>query len=105
MPFQKSFPFLRGERRILMEVPVVLNGHVQLPGSERTFTENVSARGARVVTIRRWEKNTQLTIAARGGEFRSTARVAYCQSMPGEGFVIGVEFLESKGRWVVQSPK
>lgn len=105
MAFQRAFPFLRGERRIPMEVPVVLAGHTRLPGSERTFTENVSARGARVVTIRRWEKNARLTVAAQGGEFRSTARVAYCQSMPGEGFVIGVEFLEPKGRWVVQSPR
>ena len=104
MPLRKTFPFPRTERRIPMEVPVTLDGHRQLPGNESTFTENVSARGARVVTIRRWEKDDRLMIAARGGEFRSTARVAYCQSLHGQGYAIGVEFLEPKGRWVVQTP-
>jgi len=101
----KTFPFPRTERRIPMEVPVTLDGHAQLPGNEATFTENVSLRGARVMTIRRWEKDDRLTIAARAGEFRSTARVAYCQSLQDQGYVIGVEFLESKGRWVVQTAK
>jgi len=36
------------ENRILMEIPVFIDGHRQVPGSESTFTENVSARGARV---------------------------------------------------------
>lgn len=104
MQFTKTFPLSRSERRIPMELPVVLAGNAQLPGTESTFTENVSARGARVVTVRRWQKNDRLTFAARSGEFRSTARVAYCQSLHGEGYVIGVEFLEPHGRWVVQSP-
>ena len=84
-----------------MEIPVVLDGHRQLPGTESTFTENVSARGARVVSTRRWEQGERLTFVARTGEFRSSARVAYCQPLQGDGFAIGVEFLEPKGRWVV----
>jgi hypothetical protein len=84
-----------------MEIPVVLNGHRQLPGTEATFTENVSAKGARVVSVRRWEKGAPLVLASRTGEFRSEARVAYCQPLRGEGYAIGVEFLELTGRWVV----
>ena len=76
-------------------------GHRKLPGSEATFTENVSARGARVVSVRRWEQGEKLVFASRTGEFRSSARVAYCQPLQGEGFAVGVEFLEAKGRWVV----
>jgi hypothetical protein len=72
-----------------------------MPGSEPTFTENVSARGARVVSVRRWEQGEKLTFASRTGEFRSSARVAYCHPLQGEGFAVGVEFLEAKGRWVV----
>lgn len=104
MPVSKAFAFSRIEQRIPMEVPVVLAGNKQLPGTEATFTENVSARGARVVTVRRWARNDRLTIAARSGEFRSTARVTYCQSLHGQGYAIGVEFLELHGRWVVQTP-
>jgi hypothetical protein len=97
----KSFAFHRAERRVPMEIPVILDGHRQMPGTESTFTENVSARGARVVSTRRWEQGEPLTFASHSGEFRSSARVAYCQPLQGDGFAIGVEFLEPKGRWVV----
>jgi hypothetical protein len=97
----RPFTYHRAEQRIAMEIPVVLDGHRQLPGSEATFTENVSARGARVVSVRRWEQGEKLVFASRTGEFRSSARVAYCQPLQSEGFAVGVEFLEAKGRWVV----
>src|ERR1700690_1892213 len=96
-----TFSFHRVERRIPMEIPVLLDGHRQMPGTESTFTENVSARGARVVSTRRWEHGERLTFVSRTGEFRSSARVAYCEPLQGDGFAIGVEFLEPKGRWVV----
>ncbi len=98
---RQGFTFHRVERRIPMEIPVVLDGHRRMPGSESTFTENVSARGARVVSTRRWEQGESLTFVSRTGEFRSSARVAYCHPLQGDGFAIGVEFLEPKGRWVV----
>jgi hypothetical protein len=100
-PNRHTFTFNRVERRIPMEIPVLLDGHRRMPGTESTFTENVSARGARVVSTRRWELGERLTFASRTGEFRSSARVAYCHPLQGDGFAIGVEFLEPKGRWVV----
>jgi hypothetical protein len=100
-PNRQAFPFHRVERRIPMEIPVLLDGHRRMPGTESTFTENVSARGARVVSTRRWELGERLTFVSRTGEFRSSARVAYCEPLQGDGFAIGVEFLEPKGRWVV----
>jgi hypothetical protein len=98
---RRAFPFNRVERRVPMEIPVLLDGHRRMPGTESTFTENVSARGARVVSTRRWELGERLTFASRTGEFRSSARVAYCEPLQGDGFAIGVEFLEPKGRWIV----
>jgi hypothetical protein len=103
MPLRTAHTFQRAERRIPMEIPVMLDGHRQTPGVESTFTENVSARGARVVSVRRWDKGESLTFVSRTGEFRSLARVAYCQSLHGDGYAIGVEFLDPSGRWVVQS--
>jgi hypothetical protein len=100
-PNIRPFTYHRVERRIPMEVPVILDGHRKMPGSESTFTENVSARGARVVSTRRWEQGERLNFASRTGEFRSSARVAYCHALHGEGFAVGVEFLEATGRWVV----
>jgi PilZ domain len=103
MDERNQFRVSRSENRIPMEIPVVLEGHRRVPGVESTFTENVSARGARVVSTRRWDKGASLVFASRNGEFRSAARVAYCQPLRGDGYAIGVEFLERVGRWVVQT--
>lgn len=105
MPFgmgvPKSISFQRRETRVPMEVGVQISGHDTLPGSETTFTENVSARGARVFSNRRWKPNDQLTISTLTGSFRAAARVAYCQNIPENGFAVGVEFLELTGNWIV----
>ena len=45
MPLRTKFTFHRAEKRIPMEIPVFIDGHRLAPGSESTFTENVSARG------------------------------------------------------------
>ena len=100
-PRKDNFVFHRAEARTQMEIPVVLDGHRQMPGLEATFTENVSTRGARVISVRHWQKGDSLMLASRTGEFRSSARVAYCQPLHGDGYAVGVEFLDSQGRWVV----
>jgi hypothetical protein len=88
-----------------MEIGCHLEGNRQVPGAESTFTENVSSNGARVVSVRRWEPDDRLIFTARNGEFRSSARVAYCQPLQGDGFAIGVEFLDAKGRWIVKNAR
>ncbi len=99
----KLFAIQRIDKRIPMEVAVLISGHKMTPGVENTFTENVSARGARVVSVRRWDPNDRLTLASRAGDFRSTARVAYCQTLHGTGYAVGLQFLDPNGQWVVQS--
>jgi len=91
----------RRERRIPMEVGVHISGHITMPGTETTFTENVSSRGARVLSVRRWARNDRVMIATVTGSFRSVARVAYCQLIPETGFAVGLEFIAPSGKWVV----
>ena len=98
-----NFDVERLEKRIPMAVAVHISGHGRAPGVETTFTENVSSRGARVSSIRRWRANETLEIESLPGNFRARARVTYCQPQS-EGFVIGLEFLEPSGRWVVNTP-
>lgn len=98
---KSGFSFPRVERRIPMEVGVQISGHSDLPGVETTFTENVSSRGARVLTSRKWHLNDRLTIATLTGAFQALARVAYCESVPSAGFAVGLEFVQPEGRWVV----
>ncbi|MGH9713692.1 MAG: hypothetical protein ACRD5M_10395 [Candidatus Acidiferrales bacterium] len=91
----------RREPRIPMEVGVHITGHPAIPGTETTFTENVSPRGARVLSVRRWKTDDRLTITTLTGSFRSIARVAYCQFIRDSGFAVGLEFIEPNGNWVV----
>jgi hypothetical protein len=97
------FDVERLENRIPMAVAVHISGHRRAPGVETTFTENVSSRGARVSSIRRWRPNETLEIESLPGNFHAWARVAYCEPRT-EGYVIGLEFLEPSGRWVVNTP-
>lgn len=91
----------RAEKRIPMAVAVRIAGHAAMPGVETTFTEDVSARGAKVYSARRWRADERLQIATLTGNFQSVARVAWCLPARDLGFAVGVEFLEPAGDWVV----
>ena len=99
----QTFAIERLEKRIPMTVAVHISGHQSASHVETTFTEDVSSRGARVPSVRRWRPNETLNIESLPGGFRALARVAYCRPHP-EGYVIGLEFLEPSGRWVVNAP-
>lgn len=101
MGVPKTYVVSRRERRVPMEVGVEILGNPAEPGRETTFTENVSSRGARVLSSRRWKTGDRLTLTTLTGSFRSIARVAYCELMPNAGFAVGLEFLEASGNWVV----
>jgi hypothetical protein len=98
-----SFNTPRIEKRIPMELGVQITGHSETPGTELTFTQNVSSRGARVLSIRKWRPNDMLMLTSAAGDFRSPARVAYCHKQD-SGFAIGLEILEPGTTWVVKPP-
>jgi hypothetical protein len=97
----KSFNAVRCEPRIPIEVGVHITGHGAQPGTETTFTENVSSRGARVLTTRRWKINDRMEVTTLAGSFRTVARVAYCHTAPNAGYAVGLEFVERTPGWVV----
>jgi len=35
------------------------------------------------------------------GGFQSVARVAYCRPEPGTGYAVGLELVETTGKWIV----
>jgi len=93
----------RRENRIPMAVAIQISGGARRPEIENTFTENVSSRGARILTQRAWRRNERVTIASLPSDFQSRARVAYCERLRETGFAIGLEFLEHSGHWVVDT--
>lgn len=99
----RAFRVERLEKRIPMTVAVHISGHESTADVETTFTENVSSRGARVSSVRRWRPNETLVFKLLPGNFHTLARVTYCRPHH-DGFVIGLEFLEPTGRWVVNTP-
>ena len=101
MGVPKTFPVRRREPRIPMEIGVQISGHPELPGSEATFTQDISSLGARVFSFRRWQINDRLNFATPTGSFHALARVAYCQPSRESGFSVGLEFLNPKGTWIV----
>jgi hypothetical protein len=99
----QKFDITRLEKRIPMTVAVHISGHRSASPVETTFTEDVSSRGARVPSVRHWRPNEVLQLESLPGDFRTLARVAYCRPHT-EGYVIGLEFLEPTGRWVINTP-
>jgi hypothetical protein len=99
----QTFNAERLEKRIPMTVAVHISGKESASNVETTFTEDVSSRGARVSSVRRWQTNETVNFESLPGGFRALARVVYCRPHP-EGYVIGLEFLEPTGRWVVNAP-
>ncbi len=95
----------RREKRVPMSIALQLAGHADMPGIETTFTENVSSKGARVHSVRPWRKNERLWVSSLPGGFRAQARVAYCQAQRGQGFAVGLEFLNPTGDWVIDNPE
>lgn len=91
----------RVEDRSDVHVTVDLSGLDIHTVSQQGVTENVSARGARVVTNKPWNLNEHLTVRSLLGSLRSRARVVYCQPLGEDSFAIGLELFVSVGEWIL----
>ncbi len=82
----------RTEKRVTMAIPVCLEAAENLHVAEQAMTVNVSPHGARVVTRHRWRPEERARLASRSGEFRTQAKVVYCESLTDGHFCIGLKF-------------
>jgi len=89
----------RNEKRVTMAIPVCLVTAEKLLFADQAMTVNVSSRGARVVTRRRWQLEEQPRLASSSGEFRARARVVYCEPLPSGHFCIGLKFISAILDW------
>jgi hypothetical protein len=67
--------------------------------AETTATENVSPRGARVVSKQRWQEGDRVLVKALKGNLRWQAQVGYCEILPSNTFASGLKLLTAAGRW------
>jgi hypothetical protein len=66
---------------------------------ERTFTENVSPRGARVVTKRAWQPGTEVLVVSSQDAVRLRAKIVYCQPLGIGRFNVGLKLSAPVGEW------
>ena len=65
---------------------------------ERTFTDNISSRGARVFSTRPWQLGDAVQLTPRN-EGLALGKVVYCQLLPDNRYVIGVKFQDRQVAW------
>jgi hypothetical protein len=90
-------------RRILSREPVIVpvdlaSLDVRMP-AQVGVTQNVSPRGARIITNKPWQPNDRLNLRSLQGSLRARARVVYCQTLEGGSFALGLELFASAGDW------
>jgi hypothetical protein len=90
---QQKYAMQRAEDRIDMKVTALLVGKQDKLGVETGLTDDVSSRGARVISASPWPLGETILIAIPGFRFTAAARVAYCESLPDGRFGLGLEFV------------
>jgi hypothetical protein len=95
MPIQPG----RRDKRSAQAVGVTLASRDRVSRTDLAITENISVRGARVLTKTPWSANDSLLIRSLEGDLQSEARVIYRQSQRGNVYAIGLELVAPKGSW------
>jgi hypothetical protein len=96
-------PTRRSDGRSERRIPKILAAELSSPDEsvleEMTFTENVSPRGVRVTTRRRWQPGTRALVTLLRKGIRSQGRIAYCQHIGSGKFALGLELPWQVQRW------
>ncbi len=93
----------RYEKRGTTAVAVMLTSRDRVSRTELTLTENITSRGARVVTKTLWSANDSLVIKSLEGDLQSEARVIYRQPVRENVYAIGLELIAPTGKWQAKS--
>jgi len=90
----------RMERRlpIVVVVRLALAECAGPDGEERAYTDNISARGARVYSVRPWLLGDAVQVTPRN-EAPACGNVVYCQRLADDRYAVGVEFHDPTITW------
>jgi len=95
----------RMEKRIPIAIIVRLT-HVQdqtAKEPELTYTDNVSAHGARVVSSSPWQIGEVAQVTSLKEESTLSGKVAYCLMLPNNRYFIGLNFQDHRVTWSAYS--
>ena len=91
----------RMEKRIPVAIVVRLMQPQDQPanGAELTYTDNVSAHGARVVSNRPWKTGEVAQITSLKDEITLSGKVTYCRQFVDGRYYIGLNFQGRQVTW------
>src|SRR5215510_3483737 len=89
----------RSQKRTLIAIPVYLRRDDSRAVVERSVTVNLSSRGARIRTNRRWEPESEPHLVSLTGNPVLRARVVYCHAADAESFYVGLKFPANLDNW------
>lgn len=100
MAYKSSFDG-RMEKRLPIAIVVRLTHAQDQPvnGAEQTYTDNVSARGARVVSHRPWAAGDVVTVTSLKDEIAIRAKVVYCYQVMEGRYYLGLNFQDHGVTW------
>ena len=93
----------RKERRLPVVVVVDLAPLelVNVQRHERTYTDNISAHGARVRSTYAWQIGEQAEITPASGETPVRGEVVYCQRFDNDRFFVGLNIRKTRIPWSI----
>lgn len=94
---------IRKEKRNPEILQVLLSRMAEPLITEPASTDDVSSHGMRVRTFRSWKRDTHLIVQSSEKQLWGRAKVVYCQTLPGNTFALGLEFVARSGEWIMRS--
>jgi len=90
----------RMERRlpIVVIVRLALAEPAGTDGEERTYTDNISAHGARIFSKHAWQLGDKVKVTPVNEESTAWGNVVYCQRRAGNQYEVGVQF-QDRATW------
>ena len=92
-------PSGRYEKRIPRSVTVEVLRLDESQSNKKAVTENVSPRGARIVTDGNCAPGKYVLVTAPREGVKSLARVVYCQHLESTKFAVGLQFVARVEEW------
>lgn len=68
-------------------------------GDELTYTDNISAHGARVISDRAWQAGEAAVVTSLKDESSIRGKVVYCQKLPDNRYCVGLAFQNGGIPW------
>lgn len=96
-PVEQAYAVQRAEQRVSTKATALLVGKRGRFEVETGCSENVSSRGARVITASEWQRGDMVVFALPGFRFTCAARIAYCDPLGNGRFGTGLEFAAPSG--------